>query len=286
VQDALFVKNPYAPRPFTLADLSAIDLDRSLALYRRRFSSARGFTFVLAGNFDPDAVKPLIAAYLGTLPTDELPLGYRDAGVGFARGVVERELQAGTEPKSTLVLGFSGDAVWSPEERLRFDAMLEVMQLRIDDVLREKLQLLYAGRISGAMYPVPGRNCYLIRTWLPTAPGNTGQLEAALMAEIERLKRDGPTPAELEKVKRTWRQEWARSEQGNFYWVELLRLSNSYGIDPQRFLRRGEQADALGAEDVREAARRYFDTGNHLRFVLNPETAAPAASPVAVLAPR
>lgn len=286
VQQALFVKNPYVPRPFTLADLSAIDLDRSLALYRRRFSSAKGFTFILAGNVDPDAVKPLLAAYLGTLPAGDLPLDFRDTGVGFARGVVERELQAGTEPKSTLVLGFSGDAGWSPEEKLRFDAMLEVIQLRIDDVLREKLRLLYVGKISGAMYLVPGRNCYLIRTWLPTAPGSTGQLEAALMAEIERLKRDGPSTAELEKVKRTWRQEWARTEQSNSYWVELLKLSSTFGIDPQRFLRRGEQADALGAEDVREAARRYFDTGNHLRFVLNPETAAPAASPGAVTTAR
>jgi zinc protease len=286
--DSLYASHPRAPRSLLPADLARIDLDRSLSGWRQRFSSARGFTFLLVGNFDMDAVKPLLAAYLGTLPTAEIEVGYRDNGVRFARGVVKRELHAGTEPKSIVSLNFSGAARWSPEEELRQDAVVEVMRLRVDEVLREKLGLIYSAQLSGAIYATPGENSYLINATMPTAPENAERVEQALMAEIERLKRDGPEPAELEKVRQTWRQEWARHEQNNWFWIKLMKIAVLQGIDPQRYLNRVQRAAALTPADVREAARRYLDTGNYVEVVLKPEMSKADAKPVVAtaLAPR
>jgi zinc protease len=275
--DAIYGKHPYGPRAATLADLAKVDLDRSVALYRQRFASARGFTFVIVGNVDLEKLKPLLAAYLGSLPTPELPLGYRDVGLRFARGVVKRELKAGTEPRSTVSLNFSGPAAWSPAEQLRLDALVEVMNLRIVDVLREKMGVIYGGRMSGGIARLPYEH-YVIGTSLPTAPEQVGRLSAALFAEIDRLKKEGPDPLELDKVKRTWAESWQRGLQTNAFWAAALGGAELYGIDPHRVLDQMQRAAALTPDDVRLAAQRYFDTENYVQVVLNPEDAKPAAA--------
>jgi zinc protease len=272
--DALYGKHPYRPHAPVLADLAKVDLDRSIALYRQRFASAKGFTFVVVGNVDLEKIKPLLAAYLGTLPTPDLPLGYRDVGLRFATGVVKRELKAGTEPRSTVSLNFTGPATWSPEEQLRLEALIEVMNLRIVDVLREKMGVIYGGRMSGGISRLPDEH-YLIGTALPTAPEQVERMTAALFAEIDRLKKEGPDQLELDKVKRTWAQSWQRGLQSNAFWVAALGGAELYGSDPHRILDQMQRAGALTADDVKLAAQRYFNTENYVQVVLNPVTPGP-----------
>jgi zinc protease len=274
VTDTLYGKHPYEPRAIVLADLAKVDLDRSIALYRQRFASAKGFTFVMTGNFDVAKIKPLLAAYLGTLPAADLPLAYRDVGLRFAKGTVKREVQAGAEPKSMVSLNFTGPATWSPDEQLRLGALTEIMNLRIIDLLREKLGLIYGGQMGAAIYRTPYQH-YWIGANLPTGPEKVEPMMTALFAEIERMKKDGPDPADLEKVKNNWRQAWPRMLQTNGYWLGVLNAAELYGDDPQRLVVRQEYADAITVESVREAARRYFDTNNVVQVVLNPEVPKP-----------
>ena len=273
--DTLYAKHPYEPRATVLADLPRVDLDRSIALYRQRFSSARGFTFVLAGKFEVDKIKPLLATYLGTLPTPELPLAYRDVGLRYATGVVKQEVKAGTEPKSTLALSFTGPATWSPDEQLRIEALVEVMNLRIVEVLREKMGLIYSGRMSGGIVRTPWEH-YVIGTALPTGPDQVERMRVALFAEIERLKQEGPDQAELDKVKRNWSQSWQNNMRSNAYWVAALGNAALYGSDPHRLLDQLQRAGSITPDDVKLAAQRYFNTGNYVQVVLNPEDVKPA----------
>jgi zinc protease len=273
--DTLYAGHPYEPRATVLADLPKVDLDRSIALYRQRFSSAKGFTFVLAGKFDVDKIKPLLATYLGTLPVPDLPVAYRDVGLRYASGVVKREVKAGTEPKSTLSLSFTGPAVWSPDEQQRIDALVEIMNLRIVEVLREKLGLIYGGRMSGGIVRTPWEH-YVIATALPTGPDQVERMRAALFAEIERLKKEGPDPADLDKVKQNWSQSWQRNMRSNAYWLSVLGNAELYGSDPHRILDQLQRAGNITPEDVKLAAQRYFNTGNYVQVVLNPEDAKPA----------
>jgi zinc protease len=234
-------------------------------------ASARGFTFVVVGNVELEKIKPLLAAYLGTLPTPDLPLAYRDVGLRFASGVVKREVKAGTEPKSTVSLNFTGPATWSPDEQLRLEALVEVMNLRIVDVLREKMGVIYSGRMSGGIARVPYEH-YLIGASLPTAPDQVERMTAALFAEIERIKKEGPDQADLDKVKRAWAQSWQRKP------AEQRLLGGGAGRRgtvrhrPAPHPRPDAARGRAHAEDMKLAAQRYFNTENYVQVVLNPET--------------
>lgn len=273
VMAALYNNHPRAPRTLKAEEYEQIDLDRSIDIFRQRFSSARDLTFILVGSFDTATIKPLLATYLGSLPTPEITVAYRDVGLRPATGVVKREVRSGSEPKSTISLTFTGVAEFSEAEQLRLSALLEVVNLRIIDVLREKMALIYGGGASGVLSKIPYGN-YSIGVTLPTGPEHVDKVIATTFDEIKRLQADGPIAADLEKVKSNWIQNHRRSLRENGYWLGHLQTALSEGTDPASILEVEQQVQALTAEDIRVAARRYFNEMNYVQVVLNPETQA------------
>ncbi len=276
----LYNNSPRAPRAVRPEDFKQVSLDRSIAIYRERFSSARGLTFILVGSFDVKTIKPLIATYLASLPTPDLAVAFRDVGVRPVLGVVKKEVRRGTEAKSTVSLTFTGKAEYSEVEQVRMQALIEVMNIRIIDILREKMTLIYGGGMSGTLARIPYPH-YAIGVSLPTGPDNVDKVIAALFAEIDRIKTVGPEQADLDKVKRNWLQGYKKSMRENGYWLGRLQATLTDGADPASILTFEQEIAKLTADDVKAAATRYFNAGNYVQVVLNPEkTVADAADEV------
>ena len=277
IANTLYNNNPRAPRAVRPEDFKQVNLERSIAIYRQRFSSAKGLTFILVGSFDVKAIRPLIETYLASLPTPDLPIVFRDVGVRPVLGVVKKELRRGTEAKSTVSLTFTGKAEYSELEQVRMQALIEVMNLRIIDVLREKMTLIYGGGMSGTLARIPYPH-YAIGVSLPTGPDNVDKVIAALFAEIDRIKTAGPEQADLDKVKRNWVQGYQKSMRENGYWLGRLQATLTDGVDPATILTFEQEIARLTVADIKAAAARYFNTGNYVQVVLNPEKAVADAS--------
>lgn len=255
------------PRP---EDFAKLDLERALAIHKERFSSAKGMTFILAGSFDPVKVRPLIATYMASLPAPDLAVGFRDIGLDPGAGIVKKEVRAGVEDKSRISINFTGPAEFSEDEQMRLSAMTEVMNIRIVEILREKMALIYGGGMNGSLSRIP-KGQYAVGVSMPTGPAKVDKVIATLFAEIERMKKDGPSAAELEKVRQIWLQNHQKSLRENSYWVARLQSSLMNGTDPARILDYEKRVNALTADEVKNAARRYLDMRNYVQVVLYPE---------------
>ena len=264
--------HPRAPRVPRPDDFSKLDVERMVAIYQERFASARGMTFIMVGSFDLAKVKPLIARYLGSLPTPAIHTGYRDVGIMPPAGVVRKEVRAGSEAKSKISINFHGEAAYSEAEVMRIDAMIDVMNIRITEILREKLALIYGGGLSGGLSKIP-RPRYLVTATLPTGPDKVDKVIAATFAEIERMKTQGPSLADLNKVKQNWLQNHRKNMRENGYWLGHLQTALLQGSDPAELLAFEKRVNALTPDDLKEAARRYFDMKNYVQVVLYPEAA-------------
>lgn len=266
----LYNNHPRAPRPLRPEEFGQISLDRSIAIYRERFSSAKDLTFVMVGSFDVNKIKPLLATYLGSLPTPAIPTAWRDVGLRPVKGVVKRAVYSGTEPKSTISLTFTGEAPFSEREQMRLQALVEVLNIRIIEVLRERLSLIYGGSAGGQLGPIPYGH-YSLSVTLPTGPENVDKVLKATFDEFERLKREGPAAADLAKVKQNWIQNHRRALRENGYWLGRIQSALLDGTDPNEILTHEEHVNALTAGEVQDAARRYLNTENYVEVVLYPE---------------
>ncbi len=247
-----------------------LQLDHIQAIYEQRFASARGFTFILVGSFKPEVVKPLLATYLASLPVGDLPIKYVDLGIRPVTGVVKKEVRAGTEPKAMVSITFAGPATDSPEERMRVSAMVDVLNIKIVDVLRERLTLIYGGGIGGGLNDVPYPNYHLSMS-LPCGPDNVDKVIAAAMGEIQKLQVAGPDAADLDKVKQNWLIGHRKALRENGYWLDKLHGSVLYGRDLARVLSYEQDVAGLSQADVQAAARRYLRQDNYVQVVLLPQ---------------
>jgi zinc protease len=138
--DVTIAQHHFRARPFTMKMLDEANLDRALAIYADRFGDASDFTFVIVGNFTVDSIKPLVLRYIGGLPSKQRNESWRDVGVRPPVGVVQRVVRKGVEPKSVTQLVFTGPFVYTNENRLAMTLMLDILEIRLRDVVREELE--------------------------------------------------------------------------------------------------------------------------------------------------
>jgi zinc protease len=260
----------FRARPITTPLLTEIDLERSLNIYRERFANAGDFTFVLVGNFAPDSVKPLIEKYLGALPGSAAREQARDIGKRLPKGVIEKTVRRGVEPKSNTAMVFSGPFEFTLPNRMAILLMTEVLDLRLRDVLREDLGGTYGVSVgsSVAREPVP---YFTVDISFGADPQRLEALTKTVFEQIQKFQREGPTADELAKVKETQRREWETNMKRNAYWAGQIEGRDRAGEPIADVLSFPQRLNAATAAMLQTAAQRYLSKSNFVRVSLYPE---------------
>lgn len=274
VLEVLYKDHPWAPDLPTPETFSRIDLDRALQIYRERFSNANGFTFVLVGKFDVSTIKPLLETYLGSLPSTGKKSTFKDVGLRPASGPLKVEVKKGKEEKSLVQILWNGETKYDQEELLKAQALVEVMNIKIIETLREDLSGIYGGGMYGNITKYPYSH-YSFGISIPCGPDNVDKLIAAALGELEKIKKNGPTETDLNKVKETWKQQYLVNIKDNNFWARLLIQSIENGSDPGRILTYEKRVNALTPKDVQRIAKKYLDPHRYAVFILNPEESQP-----------
>jgi zinc protease len=266
----LYKDHPWAPKLPKPENFARIDQQRVLDIYKERFGNAHGFTFVLVGKFDIAEIKPLLATYIGSLPSSGQHESYKDVGLRPVKGSLKREIIKGTEPKSFIRMFWNGESPYSATEELKLQALSEVLNIKIIETLREDLAGIYGGGMYGNLtkYPYPH---YSIGVSLPCGPENVDKLIQAALGEIDKIKKNGPSAEDLNKVKETWRQQHEEHLKDNGYWARQLLESVEMASDPKEVLRYEDRLSSLTPIDLKETANRYMKMDSYIQVVLNPE---------------
>ncbi len=256
-------------RPWTEDLFSRLNLAKSYAFYRERFADAGHSTFVLVGSFSVDSLKPLVERYLATLPSTTREEHWRDIGVTFPHGVIEKTVRKGVEPKSQVRIMFGGPFQWSQENRYLFNALNDVMTIKLREELRDEKGGTYGVSVGGSVARDPKQQ-YQLGINFGCAPERVDELIKATFAEIDSVRRFGVTDGYIEKVKETQKREHETRLKQNRFWLSNLQFYYDYNDDPRKILRYPKLVEGLKASDIQEAAKKYFDLKNYVKVVLMP----------------
>lgn len=260
-------------RPWTMETLGQLNLDRSVEIYKQRFSSADGFVFIFAGSFDPAEIETLVVRYIASLPSPAHAGSWKDRGIRPVKGQIGRTVLKGQDPKSRVAMFFTGDFEWSYRQRFLLRSMLDVLNIRLRERIREEIGGTYSIGASSSMekYPV---GAYQIRINFGCAPEQVEKLIQAVHAEITKLKTAPVDDIYLTKVRQTLLRERETALEQNEFWLSLLDQCLWNGDDPKAVI--GDfpkYVSELDKPDIQAAAARYFGTTNVATFVLKPEAA-------------
>ena len=268
----------YAARSITLADLPKLDPMRMQSYFDARFANAADFTFFFVGAFKVEEVTPLVATYIGSLPSRGTPsAAFSDDRMRFPTAVIHETVNKGQEQRSQTVMSFYADTGLDEIETHRTRAAAQVLQMRLRDILREELGGTYSVGV-GYSDNSPQSGYGYTSVQFGSSPENAEKLTNAVLAEIARLQKEGPSASDVQVVKETEKNDLATSFKQNGYWLNSLQAMHLLGRDPLRIIARTERAESLTAENIHAALRKYFPLDRHTVVTLMPESKPAAGS--------
>jgi zinc protease len=254
----------------TEALLNTANLDKAYAFYKDRFADASGFVFTLVGNFDVATVRPYLEAYLGGLPSTNSKETYKNLNIYPPAGQITKTVYKGIGDKSSVQLVFSGDYDYNDANNIQMDALESILQIKLDEVLREKEGEVYSPGVRAGYKKIPGGR-YTFTVYFACAPANVDKLIASTMAEIDKIKQNGALPVDIQK----FAAQDARSTQvelkENVFWAGYLGAASQNDGDPDAILMHVGNLNNVTVQSTKDAANKYLNGNNLIKLILLPE---------------
>ncbi|MES2734660.1 MAG: insulinase family protein [Bacteroidota bacterium] len=256
-------------------DWDQIKLDQVFEVYKESFKNASGFDFYFVGSFQPDAIKPLLETYLGSLPTTGEKAAYVDLGIRAIKGPMEQKIIKGNDPKSFASIYLEGKGEFSKEESHRMWTLGNILNRIYLDKLREEMSGIYGLRVTVDMECTP-YPYYWLEITLPCSPDNVDTLVAAAFAEIENIKKNGVPEKELQKELESQRRTVEEDMKRNSGWMWRLQRLKTYQEDYTRLRKPEDIHKVITSKDLQMVANKYLDLSKCLKVTLYPKTSSAA----------
>ncbi|SDR66807.1 M16 family metallopeptidase [Christiangramia echinicola] len=248
-----------------------MNYDLAYQKYQERFADASDFTFYFVGNLDEEKVKDLSTKYLASLPSNNSNEEYKAPEFREKTDSYrEKTVYKGTDPKSMVSIMWKGETEYNQEDDLAFSALGEILTIKLVEELREEESGVYGVGARGNMSKIPYES-YSFSISFPCGPENVEKLTDAAIAEVQKIRKDGPTQEDLEKVKETFRLQRKEKLKENKFWINQLERAESENLDLSEINDFNDMVGDLEADDIQKMAEKYLND-NYLLGVLMPET--------------
>ena len=250
--------------------LNSASLDKAFNFYKDRFADANGFTFTIVGSFDVEKIKPLLAKYLGGLPSGKGEETYKNLGIHAPAGQITKTVYKGIGDKSSVQLVFSGDYDYNDNNNLQVDALNEILNIKLIERLREKESGVYSPGVRASYVKLPNKR-YSIIVYFGCAPVNVDKLIAATMEEIAKIKKDGPEAVDIQKFVAEESRSTELQLKENSFWESHIASSAQNQEDPDAVLHYIHDLNKVTVQSIKEAANKYLSGDNLIKLILLPE---------------
>ncbi|MCE9580204.1 MAG: insulinase family protein [Deltaproteobacteria bacterium] len=215
----------------TREEIKRIDTARALAIYRDRFGDASAFTFVITGDVDPAALRPLVEKYLAGLPATGAPPIAPPPARSWHAGDQTIVRHGGGGDRATIHVTAWSTATGDYGRKRDLLLLQLLLQARVRDLLRDELAEVYAVDVDVSLTAPPAPKV-AIAIDFSCAPAHAQALATAVRALLDQL-RDGAITADdsaraIAQVRRTY-EGWVGDTT---YWQQELASRALYGLDP------------------------------------------------------
>lgn len=268
----LFLSALYDSHPYRLEtqgseeSLSRLDA-AALHAFRRDRYRLDGLTLALTGDVSPERARELALRHLhggleGASPTPspavEPPLD----------GPRERRRQL-PRKQAHLLVGFRGTTLTSPD-RFALEVLTTVLSGqggRLFLELRDKRSMAYSVTALSSDGLEPG----WFAVYMGTSPEKVPAATDGIRQELERLRQERVTDAELDRARRHVVGTHEIGLQRLSARAGVLALETTYGLGPENHLLHADRIHAVTADDVLRVAQRYFDFDRQVTALVSPD---------------
>jgi len=246
------------------------DYDLAYKKYKERFADAGDFNFYFVGNVDEAQLKTFAKKYIASLPSTNSnetfkPTTFREKDT-YRKQVVYK----GKDPKSQVTINWGEDDIeFSSKKKLEIMALGEILTIKLIEKLREEEAGVYGVGARGSFRKISFTGIDFTISF-PCGPENVDKLIAASLAEVEKIKKDGPTEKDLNKVKETYLLKYKENLKKNRFWLTTFITAQNESGNVSDVLKKEEAINALTIKSIQDVANEFLDE-NYFLGILLPE---------------
>ena len=241
-------------------DLDKINYDRIIELYKERFADGDDFEFFIVGDCDADTIAPLLAKYLGALPTKKGSEKCDTIDFKMVDGIHTNVFEKHQETPSALVLfAYHTPMKYNLKNAIICSMLDQVMDMMYTESVREDEGGAYGVPVSAGLSRYPQEQA-TVQIQLPTAPDKREKMTAIVYQGVEDMVTKGPKEEDVQKVKEYLLRSHEESLKQNGYWMGQMTNYALYGLDDDAVY--VETVNSITAADIQEVARQIFRSGN------------------------
>jgi zinc protease len=274
--EALYGTHPYARDVLgTPESVAAIERTDLLAFYRERYPVS-GLTLAIVGDIDADEVIARVKQRFERLPK------VKPVAVAIAKPAVDKRSEAEREvyryldrAQAHLVIGFPGATLDAPD-RFALEILVAILGGqggRLFAELRDKRALVY--RVSA--HSIEGVEPGFVGVYLSCAPDKLDEAVAVVRGQLDRVRSDGVTAAELDRARSYLIGSHQIAMQRRAAVANALAYHEAYGLGWETWSRYDEAIRAVRPAEVAAAAATYLRPDRMITATVRPASASPSA---------
>ncbi len=242
--------------------------------WKKLFADAAGATLVVVGDVNPEAVKPLVEKYIGSLPKGKKALSWIDPHEDYAQGKVQNIFEVDMQtPKSTVYQIYNADIEYTYTKDAAMDAISYIMDMRYTNSLREEEGGTYGASTSGSIRRRPKQVGMFLVGW-DCKPALCDKLRELAVSGLKDLAENGPTDEEMNGAKLNLQKNLPENRQRNNWWMNSIELYLTYGQDRDKLYE--EAVNNLTKADITSLLNEILSSGNFIEVVMKPAATAEA----------
>ena len=256
-----------SPEVLEKASLATIEKN-----YRTLFQDAAGVTVQISGDFDPEAVIPLVEKYIGSLPQGKNATAFVDWNNDILPGTRTEDFAEDMEtPKTTVLCVYTAPIKYDVKKEIALSAASYILDMRYVTSLREEEGGTYGASTNADMSFEP-KDVASLQIYFDCRPSVADKLRSLADEGLNSLAKDGPTEEEFNMAKKNTIKKIPERRETISYWSGVVRDFHRYGIDNDADYEAA--ANALTADDIKAVLTELLAAGNRAEVVMRPGNTA------------
>ena len=212
------------------------------------------------GDCDADTIAPLLAKYLGALPTKKGSEKCDTIDFKMVDGIHKNVFEKHQETPSAIVLFvYHTPMKYNLKNALTCSMLDQVMDMMYTESVREDEGGAYGVPVSAGLSRYPQEQA-TVQIQLPTAPDKREKMTTIVYQGVEDMVTKGPKEEDVQKVKEYMLRSHEESLKQNGYWMGQMTNYVLYGEDHDAIY--VDTVNSITAADIQEMARQIFQSGN------------------------
>ena len=256
---AAYQAHPYKnPVVGWMTDLDTVSR-QEVAEYFKKYYAPNNTTIVLVGDLNPDETIKLVERYFGSIPSQPAP---EPVHVVEPAQHGERRTTVKFDASPRLTMGWHVPNVLH-EDGPTLSVISSILTSgRTGRLFKHLVQEQQVAANANSGYQTSKYPTIFRLSGAPRNPKTLEDLEKALLAEVEKLKKEPVSDDELQKVRNQIDANFSRSLENNAGLASALGTGQVVLGDWHQILKLNEKRRAVTAADIQRVAQKYFNNDN------------------------